>query len=71
MENRYEKGLNKLNEVDGNAGTSVIESLKDIAPDLAKYIIEFAFGDIYTRPVFDLKTKGACYFICTYYTRRM
>jgi len=57
MENRYEKGLNKLNEVDGNAGTAVIESLKDIAPDLGKYIIEFAFGDIYTRPTFDLKQR--------------
>lgn len=58
MENRYEKGLNKLNEVDGNAGTAVIESLKDIAPDLGKYIIEFAFGDIYTRPTFDLKQRS-------------
>jgi alkylhydroperoxidase/carboxymuconolactone decarboxylase family protein YurZ len=27
----------------------VVESLKDIAPDLAKYIIEFSWGDIYRR----------------------
>lgn len=57
MENRYEKGINKLNEVDGKGGTAVIDSLKDIAPDLGKYIIEFAFGDIYTRPNFDLKQR--------------
>ncbi|AGK98629.1 carboxymuconolactone decarboxylase family protein [Clostridium pasteurianum] len=57
MENRYEKGLNKLKEVDGKGGAEVIEFLKDIAPDLGKYIIEFAFGDIYTRPTFDLKQR--------------
>lgn len=54
---KFEAGLNKLNEVDGNAGTNVIESLKDIAPDVGKYIIEFAFGDIYTRPQLDLKQR--------------
>jgi|SRR5471030_372487 len=57
MEDRYKKGLNKLKEVDGTGGVGVIESLKDIAPDLGKYIIEFAFGDIYTRPTFDLKQR--------------
>jgi len=57
MENRYEKGVNKLKEVDGKGGDEVVESLKDIAPDLGKYIIEFAFGDIYTRPALDLKQR--------------
>jgi 4-carboxymuconolactone decarboxylase len=57
MEIRYINGINKLNEVDGNGGAAIIESLKNIAPDLGKYIIEFAFGDIYTRPAFDLKQR--------------
>lgn len=57
MENRYEAGINKLKEVDGEGGIGVMESLKDIAPDLGKYIIEFAFGDIYTRPALDLKQR--------------
>jgi 4-carboxymuconolactone decarboxylase len=57
MGNRYEKGVNKLKEVDGKGGDEVVESLRDIAPDLGKYIIEFAFGDIYTRPTFDLKQR--------------
>ena len=56
-EDRYERGLAKLKEVDGEAGDRVIASLKDIAPDLARYTIEFPFGDVYTRPGLDLKSR--------------
>ncbi|PSB29325.1 carboxymuconolactone decarboxylase family protein [Stenomitos frigidus] len=55
--NRYANGWDKLKEIDGEAGEKVIESLKDIAPDLGRYIIEFAFGDIYARPGLDLKSR--------------
>jgi 4-carboxymuconolactone decarboxylase len=54
---RYQQGWRKLAEVDGHAGEQVIESLKDIAPDLARYIIEFPFGDIYSRSGLDLKSR--------------
>ena len=54
---RYANGWEKLKEIDGDAGEKVIESLKDIAPDLGRYIIEFAFGDIYSRPGLDLKSR--------------
>lgn len=54
---RYENGWNTLKNIDGNAGTQVIESLQDIAPDLGKYIVEFAFGDIYSRGTLDLKQR--------------
>lgn len=47
--NRYEKGWNKLKEIDGESGEHVIESLKDLSPDLGRYIIEYAFGDVYCR----------------------
>lgn len=58
MENqRYINGLAKLNEIDGAAGQNVISSLDDICPDLAKYIIEYPFGDIYQRDGLDLKTR--------------
>ena len=32
MDDRYERGLKKLQEIDGEAGNRVIEALKDIAP---------------------------------------
>ncbi len=54
---RYERGLEKLREIDGHAGERVIESLADIAPDFARYLIEFPFGDIYSRPQLDLKSR--------------
>ena len=54
---RYERGLSKLREVDGEAGEKVISSLRDIAPDLGRYVIEFAFGDVYSRPGLDLRTR--------------
>lgn len=54
---RYIKGLEKLNEIDGVAGQKVIESLQDICPDLGKYTIEYPFGDIYRREGLDLKTR--------------
>ncbi len=56
-QNRYDRGWQKLEEVDGKAGTRILENLKDIAPDLGRYIIEFAFGDVYDRPGLDLKSR--------------
>lgn len=54
---RFTRGLEKLKEIDGEAGQRVIDSLKDIAPDLAKYTVEFAFGDVYSRPGLDIKSR--------------
>ncbi|MCD5987948.1 carboxymuconolactone decarboxylase family protein [Pseudomonas sp. CDFA 553] len=54
---RYLRGWAKLKEIDGEAGEQVISSLSDIAPDFATLLIEFPFGDIYSRPGLDLKTR--------------
>ncbi|MEL6982687.1 MAG: carboxymuconolactone decarboxylase family protein [Actinomycetota bacterium] len=49
-QDRRHQGLAVLDEIDGEAGHAVIESLAEIAPDLAHHIAAFAFGDIYARP---------------------
>ena len=54
---RYQQGLAKLAEIDGQAGQQVVAALADIAPDLARYLIEFPFGDIYSRPGLDLPSR--------------
>lgn len=54
---RFERGWEKLKEIDGEAGVKVIESLKDISPDLGRYTIEYPFGDVYSREVLNNKTK--------------
>lgn len=54
---RFEMGSEKLKEIDGIGGEKVIQSLQDIAPDVGKYIIEFAFGDVYTRPELSMQER--------------
>ena len=55
--NRYERGLKNLEKIDGRTGVEVIESLRDIAPDFAKYLVEFPFGDIYDRNDLDSRSR--------------
>lgn len=54
---RLENGQETLAQVDGEAAANVMHSLADIAPDVGKYILEFAFSDIYNRPGLDLKQR--------------
>jgi len=54
---RYKIGWNKLAEIDGEQGERLVESLKEISPEFADLIIEFPFGDIFSRPGLDLKSR--------------
>jgi 4-carboxymuconolactone decarboxylase len=54
---RFKRGWERLRQIDGEAGEKVIESLADVAPDLARYVIEFPFGDVYLREGLDLKMR--------------
>ncbi len=56
-QDRYARGWEKLGELHGEMGQQVIESLKEIAPDFSRYLVEFAFGDIYSRPGLNLKAR--------------
>jgi 4-carboxymuconolactone decarboxylase len=54
---RFDRGLRALSEIDGEGGQKVIESLADIAPDFGRYLIEFPFGDIYSRQGLDRRSR--------------
>ena len=54
---KYQAGLEKIREVIGENGEKAVNSFQDIAPDLTKYIIEFPFGEIYSRTGLDLQKK--------------
>lgn len=54
---RFENGMEQLKAIDGIGGENVIQSLADISPDLGKFIVEFAFGDIYTRKELTLQER--------------
>lgn len=57
MTDRFERGSARLAEIDGSAGAAVIAGLADIAPDLGRYIVEFAFGDVYSSPGLSLRER--------------
>jgi 4-carboxymuconolactone decarboxylase len=52
----YERGVRKLSEytLPGSGGVAthqkLADDLKDIAPDVGRYIVEFGYGEIYSRP---------------------
>lgn len=52
---RYQRGLDRMMELVGTPQENtfdhvkLVESYKDLDPDLSDYIISFAFGDIYSR----------------------
>lgn len=48
---RYTRGWDKLKEIDGSTGEQVI------AADFGRLLIEFGFGDIYSRPQLDLRAR--------------
>lgn len=56
-ESRLDRGRRALAAIDGNAGQAVVDALADIAPDFATYLLEFPFGDIYSRPGLSLRDR--------------
>lgn len=56
---RFKRGSKLIGEVYGNpdAGANMIKGMQDIAPDMARFIIEFAYADIYSRPGLDMKLR--------------
>jgi 4-carboxymuconolactone decarboxylase len=47
---RYEYGMKVLEQVDGEAGQRVVDSLADVSPELGHQVVAWAFGDMYARP---------------------
>jgi len=56
---RYKRGSVLIGEVYGNpdAAKNLEKGLGDIAPDMARFIIEFPYGDVYSRPGLDMKSR--------------
>ncbi|MHB6905532.1 carboxymuconolactone decarboxylase family protein [Streptomyces sp. DB-54] len=49
-EERYEYGMKVLEQVDGEAGQRIVNSLADTSPELGHQVVAWAFGDMYARP---------------------
>ena len=71
MGDRYERGEKLLRQVDGDkVADNLIAAYEDLAPDFTRYLVEFAFGEIYARDgdlkhrelvaISSLATMGGC-----------
>lgn len=56
-DNRYATGMVALEAISAGAGKNVTQSLMGIAPDLARFVVEFSYGDILSRKVINNRTK--------------
>lgn len=56
-EKRRKIGEETLSAITGGTGTAVVESLKDIAPDLADWIVSFSYGDVMSRPGLNMRAR--------------
>ncbi len=54
---RYEQGWKRLQETNEPQARQLLDSLKDVAPDLGRYIVEFAYGDVLSRTGLDAKSR--------------
>src|SRR3954465_15223029 len=52
-ESRYDRGWELLRQVNQPAAERLLADMADIAPDLGRFVVEFAFGDVLTRPGLD------------------
>jgi 4-carboxymuconolactone decarboxylase len=55
--NRFEHGKKQLETMSGVGVHAMLDNVGDIAPDLARYTVEFPYGDILCRPGLDLKSR--------------
>ncbi|BAQ10668.1 putative 4-carboxymuconolactone decarboxylase [Bacillus sp. OxB-1] len=59
-ESRLDKGLETIrhyvNEEEANRMMTA-DALKELAPDLRRFIVEFAYGEIYSRPGLDKQQR--------------
>ena len=70
-ESARERGERLLRKVDGDkVADNLLRAYEDVAPDFTRYLVEFAFGEIYARPgdlrhreliaISSLATMGGC-----------
>lgn len=54
---RRARGMASIAKITGNEGRQVVNSLRDISPELGNWIVDFAYGDVISRPGVSLCTR--------------
>jgi 4-carboxymuconolactone decarboxylase len=60
LEDRYERGLELLKQIGGEGYDEPINTLRELSPDLARFTVEFGYGDVMSRPILGLPTRQLC-----------
>jgi 4-carboxymuconolactone decarboxylase len=56
-EDRFERGYQQLKKLNPEGAEQVLKGLSDVAPDMAQFLVSFAYGDVYSRPVLDIASR--------------
>ena len=62
--NQKERSLNRMREILGPKADTIIDNLKKISPDFAHYVVDFSYGDVYSRPGLSDKMREAIAVAC-------
>jgi 4-carboxymuconolactone decarboxylase len=54
---QYKRGWETLKQINSQAGERILNLLKDISPDMARMVIEFPYGEIWSRPQLNIPTR--------------
>ncbi len=54
---RYQRGLTRLAEVETVEDEQILDAARTASPDLARYYVEFVYGDLMSRPGLEPKTR--------------
>jgi 4-carboxymuconolactone decarboxylase len=54
---RYARGLERFAEVTGEAGVNSLDAYEETAPGLGRYVVEFGYADVYSRPGLELRER--------------
>ena len=58
MSDRYRRGIDVAESLAADKVAHFVKSgVAEVAPDFARMVIEFAFGDLYSRDALDLKSR--------------
>ena len=57
LDERFNQGCERFVAVTGLPAQAFLDNLKDSSPDFGRYLIEWVFGDVYSRDDLDLKTR--------------
>jgi 4-carboxymuconolactone decarboxylase len=58
------KGSQKLKDILGSDANAIIKSFEDVSPDFARHIVDYAYGEIYSRTTLNDKIKELATVAC-------